>query len=131
MLNSNFGGSCQKYHFCRSKHVFVATTNKQTSTSFVATKGVYRDKGFISTSILLSRQKTCFVVASTCLSRQKHACRHKTFVKIMFVAINICRDKRFVATKQTIFTRQNFCHRHTVVTTKNVFVATKFLPLQK
>jgi len=38
----------------------------------------------------------------------------------MFVAINICCDKRFVATKQTIFSQQNFCHRHTLVATKNV-----------
>ena len=85
--------SCHKYHFCRDKHVFIATkhalslsrqiifvsTNPFTlSHTFVATKDVfYRDKSklvrqncFVATSVRLSRQKTCFVVTK-CLSRQK------------------------------------------------------------
>ena len=53
--------------FCREKHVFVAKIK------------------LITTTILLSQQKTCFVAKNNCLSRQK--C-HITFVaaKIILVA---------------------------------------------
>ena len=46
--------------FCHDKHNFVAT------------------KSFLSASILLSRQRTCFVATNT--SRQTRVCRNKTFV---------------------------------------------------
>ena len=53
------GGSCHKYHFCRDKSMLIVTK-------------------VVATSILLSREKTCFVVTNTffvatntCLSRQK------------------------------------------------------------
>ena len=78
-LNTIIGGSCYKYHFCRYKHVFDAT-----NTSFVATKvclppqnifvetNICGDKHvFVATSILLSRQETCFVAEKKCLLRQK------------------------------------------------------------
>ena len=124
MLKSIVDGSRHKYHFCRDKHVFVAPTKKQnkntTTKNTTKTRLLSRQKVFIATKVL-SRQayfchdkKTCFVVESTCLSRQKHACRHKTFVKIMFVAIN-----------QTIFSRKNVFHRHTLVATKKVLCRDK------
>ena len=43
VLDLTDGGSCHKYHFCR-------------------------DKSFVATSIVLSRQTTCFVATNTCLS---------------------------------------------------------------
>ena len=46
---------------------------------------------FVATNIILSRLNKTHI-----LSRQKYACRDKSFV---FVATNICSDKRFVATK--------------------------------
>ena len=54
---------------CRNKHVFVTTK-------------IRGDKSFVTTSILLSRQKTCFVVTNTCLSRQttKHLSRQKLYL---------------------------------------------------
>ena len=48
--------------------------------SFCCDKQVCHDKGFVTTSILLLRQKMCFVVTNMCLSQQKWACHDKTFV---------------------------------------------------
>ena len=59
----------QKYA-CRNKHVFA----------FVETKIFCRDKSFLSVSILLSRQRTCFVATNTCLSQQTRVYRNNTFV---------------------------------------------------
>ena len=82
------GGSCHKYHFCekkivatntclsrqrpvsRDKHVFVATKVCSSRQKFSRDKQFCRDKSIVATSILLSQQKTCFVVTK-CLSRQK------------------------------------------------------------
>ena len=57
------GGSCHKYHFCRDKSVFFARSTylclsrqNYRKIMFVATN-IRRDKGFVATSILLSRQK--------------------------------------------------------------------------
>ena len=67
------GGSCHKYHFCRDKSIcrdkhnikytFVAT--KLCLSRQVLSRPTYfcRDQHtFVVTNILLSRQKTCFVV---------------------------------------------------------------------
>ena len=79
------GASCDKYHFCCDKIMFVATN---TTKLFVETKicrvkhdkimfvetTICRDKNmFVATSSLLSRQKTCFVFVATTkkLSREK------------------------------------------------------------
>ena len=45
-------------------------------TTKVLSRQTRRDKTFVATSILLSRQKTGFVMTNTCLSRQ-HFCRDK------------------------------------------------------
>ena len=103
------------------------------------------DKSFVSTSILLLRQKTCFVMTNPCLSWQKCACQNKTFVATklclsqqIFVVTNILLwQKYFVMTNS--FSQQNFCHnKHNFVTTKDVFcrnkhlfVVTKLLSWQK
>ena len=65
-------------YFCRVKIRVFFCRNK----TFVATN-ISGDKGFVATSIRLSRQKTCFSSTNMCLSRQKYACRDK----IMFVVI--------------------------------------------
>jgi len=84
--------SCYKYYCCRAPNTCLSRKN----TSFVATKYACRDKRFVNklTSMLLLRQKTCFVATKVCLSRQNF-CRDK----VMFVATNIWRDRTFVATK--------------------------------
>ena len=55
-------------YFCHDKHVSVATKHVffffKLMQIFVATNN------FVATSIHLSRQKTCFVLTNTCLSRQ-------------------------------------------------------------
>ena len=99
------GESCHKYHFCRDKTHLLSRQ-----------KYAYRDKGFVATSILLSRQaRVCRDKTHVCrdkrtvLSRQTYACRDKTFVvtdicrnKHVFVARRACRDKTFVATKMIL-----------------------------
>ena len=84
-----------KIMFCHEKHMqkltcqdktFVRTILCLLQQMFVWTKllsqqkYVCRDKRFITRSILLSQQKTCFVVTNTytCLSRQTHVCHDKT-----------------------------------------------------
>ena len=80
------GGSCLKYNFCRDKIFLLRQTY------------FFRDKGFVATSILLSRQ-TCVCYNKTrLLSRQMYACRVKT--KGYF-----CRDKRGVLSWQTCVCR--------------------------
>ena len=91
---AHVGGSCHRYHFCRDKHVFC------------------RDKiMFVATNIcciLLSRQKTCFVVSNTFVA-----------TKICLSQQNFCRDKiMLVATKR--LSRQNYVCRD-----KNIFVKVK------
>ena len=76
--------SRQKYA-CRDKIMFVAINICREKT-FVATN-IYRNKhNFVATSILLSRQKLCFVFVAK-KSRDKHIiCQEKH----IFVALNIC-----------------------------------------
>ena len=68
--NSIIGGSWHKYHFCRDKG-FVATNIFRNKQTFVATKLLLQqnyvclDK--FASSILLSRQKTCFVATKNIL----------------------------------------------------------------
>ena len=88
------GGSCHQYYFCRDKgfvatniykHVFVATKYVfcRDKSMLGATKLLSRENyvcrretrvAFVTTSILLLRQKTCFVATKLCLSRQIHVC---------------------------------------------------------
>ena len=77
---------CNRRIFCCSKHMFVTTKEILSQQNFCCGKVMFAvtnigcDKSFVATknisSILLSWQKTCFVVANTHLSRQ-----------------NFCRDK--------------------------------------
>ena len=82
------GGSCQKYHFRRDKHVFVATTNMFVTRKhvLVATKIVCRDKRFVAKK---------YFVATKVLSRQAHFCRDKKKKKkrVLFRQTHVCRDK--------------------------------------
>ena len=84
-MGFTIGGSCRKYHFCR-------------------------DKSFVTTSLLLSRQtrvcrdKTCFLSQQkhTCLLQQKFCHGKHTFVVTKDVFCrnkHVCLDKKFVATK--------------------------------
>ena len=98
--------------FCRDKHNFVAAK-------------------LAATNKLLSRQKTCFfprdkhtfvatkiyfVAINTCLSRQKYACRDKTFV-----ATKLCMSL-FVTSrkKKRVLSRRK---KHMFVATKIILVA--------
>ena len=61
-----------KHVFCRDKSMLAATKLRLSRQlclffTFVATN-ISCDKSFVATSILLSRQKTCFVATNTCLS---------------------------------------------------------------
>ena len=90
------------------------------------------DKSFFSTSILLLRQKTCFVMTNPCLLWQKYACGASNWCDPIFVVtIIFFRDKHN-------FSQENFCHnKHTLVTKdvfchdKHMFVMTKLLSWQK
>ena len=98
-----------RQNVCGNKIMFVATKYLSQQTH------VCCNKGFVSTNILLSRQKTCFVTRNTCLSRQKNACCDKTFVatklclsRQIFVVTKFCRDEHvFVATK--VLSRHAYC----------------------
>ena len=50
---------------------------------------IYCDKSFVTTSILLSRQKTCFAATNTRLSQHTCVCRDNFFFFFFF----FCRDK--------------------------------------
>ena len=102
------GSSCHKYHFCRGERMVAATKH------FVATKRLSgqnyvchqkkkksRDKIFVTTNI--SREKHVVVATKVSMS-PKNFGRNK----IIFVAKNICRNKRFV-TKKICLSRQTFC----------------------
>ena len=64
--------------FCRDKHTFVpikVSLSRQTLFYFFSCdKYLSRQKYFVAASILLSRQKPCFVETNTCLSRQNFCC---------------------------------------------------------
>ena len=87
------GGSCHKYHFCRDKHVFIATKHAV----FVATKlYLSRQIIFVSTNPLtLSHTfvatKDVFYRDKIVLSRQAYFCRDKRRV---LSSQNVCRDKK-------------------------------------
>ena len=119
---SLIGGSCHKYHFCRDKTFcrdkkgkkkkFVAT-NICHDKRFVTTKNI-----FVATSILLSRQKTCYVATNTCLWRQTF-CRQKfRRDKIILVAApanDKChssshRGLEFCGQNKTAWRGQSWCH---------------------
>ena len=84
-------------------------------------------KSFVTTSIFLSWQNTCFVATTTCLSLEKSACRDKTFVatKLCLSRQKFCHDEHtFVATKT--FLRQTHVRRDkTFVATKIILVAAR------
>ena len=72
---------CHKYRkFCLDKHIFFTqrkyACRDKTTKIFCRDKKKFRDKTFITISILLSRQKTCFIA-----TRDKHVvCRDFLFV---------------------------------------------------
>ena len=145
------GGSWHKYHFCRDKTLvcllswrkyacrdktFVATKlclSQQQKLSwhiFVAINTCLSRHKFVMTSILLLRQKTCFVTTNTCLSRQTYFCVTKVcLLQQIFVVTKIglswqrfCRDKHtFVTTKDF------FCHDKHVFFRDKTFVVTKMI----
>ena len=164
--SSIIGGSCHKYNFCRDKrrvlsqpkydacrdyktfvatdkHNFVATKYFCHDQTFVATnicrdtKHVFVVTIFVVTSILLLWQKMCFGATKTCLSRQKWACRDKSFVVTklclllqIFVVTKLlswqkdakayfCHDKRCVLSRP-----KHVCHD------KSKLVVTKVLSWQ-
>ena len=59
-------------YFCRDKHTFVATNTclLRQNTSFVATEVFTSRQIFVAKSILSLRQKTCFVVFVSCLTKR-------------------------------------------------------------
>ena len=59
-------------NFCHDKHMFTPTK--------VLSQHKRCDKTFVTTNILLSRQKIFFVMTNTFLSQQTLLCRDKTFV---------------------------------------------------
>ena len=72
--------------------------------------------------------KHTFVATNTSLSRQKYACRDKTFVATnVFITTNICHNKHnFVETKKNVTTKDKFCHdKHMFVMTKHIFCRNK------
>ena len=90
------GGSCHEYHFCRGKHVFVATKHvfchdksMLVAITFFSTKYICRDK-------YLSRQ--------TLLSRQAYFCRDKRRVAKV---THVCRDRK-VYFSLLVSTREKF-----------------------
>ena len=97
------GGSCRKYHFFTTKVLSQQTRVCRDKHVFITTKHVFcrdRDKSiFVAlplqkyVCIILSRQKTCFF-----------ARKHVFVATQLFVARNICRDKRFVATNNFVAT---------------------------
>ena len=90
---------------CCNKHNCVATKfcHKHTLLVCCNKTGVCCDKRFVSTSILLSWQKMCFVTTNMCMSQQKYACHDKTFFMT-----KLCRDN-FFATKLLSW-QAYFCH---------------------
>ena len=101
-------------YFCHDKTVVV--------TNICGHKQFYHDKSFVTTNLLLSRQKKSFVMMTkVCLLRQKFS-----FNKYMFVT-----TKTFCHGKHT-FCCNKICHsKHTFVVIKDVFVRTKLLSGQK
>ena len=100
-----------RQNVCRDKHVFVATKvlDKHTFVNMCLSR-----QNVKTTSILFTRQKTCFVTINTYLSREKYAQVYKNDV----CATNICREKHvFVATK--------VLDKHSFVSTKGVFCREK------
>ena len=89
-------GSCHKYHFCRDKSMIAAT------------------KLLSEQNYVLSRQAYLFC-------RDKHKIKVKKKSKSMFVATNICRNKRFVTTKMCLSRR----HKHTFFATKDILCRVK------
>ena len=106
LLDAIIGGSCHKYHFCHNKSFVLTNTFVVTKHVFCCNKSmlvvlswqklcllwqnyVCRDKHVfimrifvVVTSILLSQQKTCFVVTNMCLPQQtclswQNFCRNK------------------------------------------------------
>ena len=93
-------------NFCRDKNMFGATNIFCRDKYLSHETRVYRDKSFVTTSILLSRKKTCFVATNTCFARQKF-CRDKHVFRATKICLSyFCRDKRRVL---SCLSRQNFC----------------------
>ena len=102
------GGSCHKYHFCRDKR-FATTNICRDKHNFVATKVCHKYATQVCHKYNFCRDKTRL------LSRQKYACRDKTFATkktIVFVATDICRDNFF-------------CRDENILSRRKYFVATK------
>ena len=80
------GGNCHKYHFCRDKQVFVKT------------KRVFCDKNmFVATSILLLRQKTCFVATKLILVAAPATDRDLNFDARGIATMDPGRDRKRVS----------------------------------
>ena len=128
--------------FGRGKHTFVATNTCSVATKHVfarekkyvfwgknfcrdkimfAVTNICRDKSFVATSILLSRQKTCFVVTKDVLCRDKHrfvATKLLSLTKMILVAASDTRlqvvlvaaaKRKVVASKCRFAGANTFC----------------------
>ena len=147
------GRSCDKYHFCHDKHVFVMTNMCFVTTNmFVATKvwllrqRFCHDKimffatnitsiTFVMTNMCLSWQ-TCVLSRQTCLLWQKYGCCDKGFVTTklcfsqqIFVTTNILsRQAYFCCDKSLCFVATNmYLLWQTYVCCNKTFVKTKIL----
>ena len=104
--------SRQNFCCCCAKHIFVVTKVLSRQTRACCDKKrllsqqkyalsrqnlFSRDKhNLVATSILLSRQKTCFVVTNTCLSLQTHVCHNKSFVTTKMILVAAPANDTFV-----------------------------------
>ena len=105
MVITIIGRSCHKYHFCGNKSSVM--TNVLVMTNMFLS---WQNMSFVMTKVCSLQQNLSwqiFVMINMCLWQK--FCHHKhTFVmtkdmfchdKILFVATNICCDKKFVTTK--------------------------------
>ena len=66
-------------NFCHDKHL-LRQTHVVTKTFLLLRQTLCHNKTFVTTSILLSRQKMCLLWQKICLSQQKYFCRDKRHV---------------------------------------------------
>ena len=85
-------------NFCCDKLTFVMTNTwlswQSTKHMFIMTN-ICCDKISVVASILLSWQKTCFVVKNTSLTRQTYVCQDRTFIMTKLVLVAAAANDKF------------------------------------